>query len=76
VTAAPLDLEAIQVGDWLTIADARGNKARGPVLVAADRVELGVFNIALLVARRSRLDAPLHLVPSLKVLDHQPQLFD
>lgn len=71
-----IDLEAVRLGDVLTVADARGNRCRGPVLAVGNRIELGAFNAALLVASRSRDGAPLHVVASLKVLDHQPQLFD
>ena len=76
VTTTAIDLEAIRLGDWITVEDARGNRARGPVLVADTRVELGAFNTSLTVARRSRDGAPLHIVASLRLLDHQPQLFD
>lgn len=72
---AGIDLDAVEVGDWLTVDDSRGNRLRGPVLAAGDVLEVGAFAGAVPVARRGRVNHRMTPITGVRITGHQPQLF-
>jgi hypothetical protein len=71
-----IDLDVIVPGDVVTVADAAGNRAKGDVLrnVKDGLLSVLAFGTSIPFARPSRTGHHT-LLPGVRLLDHQPQLF-
>jgi hypothetical protein len=75
---AGIDLEGVAEGDTLTVRDLGTNRltADCKVHLEGNAMQIFLFGQVLTVARRTRLNGPMRVVPGVAIVGHQPQLFE